>query len=290
LPKVCLGQDGFVVENRRTQSSRDAILAFARYHNFEGIEIHADFEIYASGTGQLMKKHYSKFSLQIPGLQTAHITSLYSPISDDVEERKQYVGAIGEALKFAAELGARHSTLTPPAFSPSYTQDGYGRIVERYIQTISEVVGLAEGFGVVMAIEPEPDLILNGGTYRDSIDDIKLVLNSISSKNLSVLYDIAHVNIISHGDPIGFLKQLNGRVSWVHVADNDLTFTPQGTAKHLEFGHGNVPMESLMRSLKEECPNLGWLQIDTWENPNPYHAAASGKRQLDFILGSIHWT
>ena len=82
-----------------------------------------------------------------------------------------------------------------------------------------------------MAIEPEPNLILNGGGLRDSLDDVNHILNMIKSKNLAILYDISHVNIISHGDPVGFLKALRGRVSWVHVADNDFSLSPFGTGK-----------------------------------------------------------
>ncbi len=272
------------------QYSRDSILKFAQNHGFEGIEIHADFDIYARGTAELMKKHYSKFALEIPGLQTAHITSLYSPISDDADVRKQYVIAMRDALEFASELGAMHSTITPPSFVPSWSAKDYAKTLATFIETVREVVHFAEKSGVVMAVEPEPDLVLNGGTYRDSIEDIRELLDSIASKSLQILFDIAHVHIISGGDPIDFAKELKGRISWVHVADNDLTFTPQGTSKHLEFGQGNVPMKDLMRVLKQECGALKWLQIDTWENPNPFEAAAKNKRLLENILKDIGWT
>jgi len=290
LPKICLGLDGFVTENRRMQYSRDSILKFAQYQGFQGIEIHPDFEIYARGTEDLMKRHYSKFEQSIPGLQTVQITSTYSPISDDKDVRKQYVGAMCDAIEFASKLGAKHSTITPPSFIPGWSHTQYDQSVATFIETVSDVVSFAEKSGVIMAVEPEPDLVLNGGTYRDSIEDVKQLLDSISSKNLQVLYDVAHAHIISGGDPIGFAKQLKGRISWVHVADNDLTFTPQGTSKHLEFGQGNVPMKELIHTLKDECgSSLEWLQIDTWENPNPYHTAAKNKRGLENILKEIGW-
>lgn len=289
MPQICLGEDGFVVENGAMRYRKDEILEFAKNHSFKGIELHSNFEAYVLGTERLLKNHYEKFGLQVPGLQTAHITSLYSPISDDADEREQYVKSMAEAIRFAAALDAKHSTLTPPTFTPNYTSDEYASIVDRYTSTISDVVSVAEKLGVVMAIEPEPDLILNGGTFGDSIDDVTQVLDAVASKNLNVLYDIAHVNIISHGDPIGFLQKLKGRISWVHVADNDLSFTPEGTAKHLEFGAGNVNMVQVMKALKEVVPKLEWLQIDTWANPYPYHVAARNERSLERILKEISW-
>ena len=131
---------------------------------------------------------------------------------------------------------------------------------------------------------------MNGGGARESIDDVRFILNTIKSKKLAILFDIAHVNIISHGDPVGFLKQLNGRVSWVHVADNDFSLSPFGTGKHQTFGEGNVNMKVLFSAMKSECPNLGWLQIDTWEHPTPLEAASKNKKELGRILREIGWS
>ncbi|HYB03354.1 MAG TPA: hypothetical protein VED17_02755, partial [Nitrososphaerales archaeon] len=88
----------------------------------------------------------------------------------------------------------------------------------------------------------------------------------------------------------GFLKRLNGRVSWVHVADNDFSLSPFGTGKHQTFGDGNVDMRKLFSALKSECPGLAWLQIDTWEHPAPFDAASNNNRELKGILSDIDWT
>ncbi len=47
--------------------------------------------------------------------------------------------------------------------------------------------------------------------------------------------------------------------------------------------------EALMISLKAECHNLDWLQIDTWENPTPYEAGVKNKRELVRILKKNSW-
>jgi sugar phosphate isomerase/epimerase len=288
LPKICLGEDGFVRFGQGPMTRRDEVLTFAKKEGFQGIELHAQFEMYTPGVAKATKGYYAQFGQEIPGIQTGHIGFFYPPISEDETTRKNYVSAVDDTLKFAEELDARHSTLTPPLFTTEMTPE-YDMLLDRYIKVVEEVIEKAEKRNVIMAIEPEPNLILNGGGLRDSLDDVNHILNMIKSKNLAILYDISHVNIISHGDPVGFLKALKGRVSWVHVADNDFSLSPFGTGKHQTFGDGNVDMVKLFGAMKDECPNLEWLQIDTWEHPEPFEAAAKNKKELERILREIGW-
>ena len=268
---------------------RDEVLSFAQKEGFQGIELHSLFEMYTLSVAKTTKEYYAKYGQDIPGLQTGHIGFFYPPISEDESVRREYVNAVEDAQRFAEALGARHSTLTPPLFIPDMTED-YDKLLARYVEVVSEVVARAEKHNVVMAIEPEPNLMLNGGGIRESLEDVEMILNTIKSKNLAILYDISHVNVVSHGDPVGFLKKLRGRVSWVHVADNDGSLSPFGTGKHQVFVEGNIDMRKLFQAMKEECPNLSWLQIDTWEHPDPFLAAKKNREYLEQILKEIRWT
>jgi sugar phosphate isomerase/epimerase len=290
LPKICLGQDGFVKLGSMIHPRREEILAFAQREGFEGIELHALWEIYVPGSEGTLRRYYSKFDQEIPGLQTGHITGIYSPISEDEDIRKRYVAAVADAIKFIAGLGGEHVSITPPYFMPGQTQETYTANVKKFTEVVHEAVAVAEKHGPLLAVEPEPNLILNGGNFRDAIDDVKELLATIDSKHLNVLFDFPHVNVLSHHDPVGFLKQLNGRVSWAHVADNDMTLTMIGTGKHLEFGKGNMDIVGLVKALKEARPRLPWLQIDTWESTEPFEQAASNRRQLSEILKTVGWT
>ena len=289
MPLICLGEDGFVTLGPGPKHTREEILFFAQKEGFRGIELHAQFEKYDLDSAGATKEYYSRFGQQIPGIQTGHIGFYHPPISEDVETRKEYVAAIDEALAYAEKLGAHHSTLTPPLFMDDMAPE-YDMLLDRYLEVVAQVVDKAEKRDVILAIEPEPNLFLNGGGARDSIEDVRHALNLIKSKKLAILFDIAHINIISHGDPVGFLKQLNGRVSWVHIADNDFSLSPFGTGKHQTFGEGNVNMRKLFSALKSECPGLAWLQIDTWEHPAPFEAASKNNRELKGILSDIDWS
>jgi sugar phosphate isomerase/epimerase len=290
IPKICLGQDGFVNLGQTEDTTTDNILSFAEGEGFQGIELHNQYQPYELKDAAAVRKSYLDRGLEIPGLQTGHLTYFNRPISENQDERKQYVADVDEALVFDQAIGGVHSTLTPPVMIGDFTPTEYDAAMARYVETIEEVAAVAEKRGIVMAVEPEPNLIMNGGRIREPIEDVKHLLNSVKSKNLCVLFDVCHVNVLSHGDPVGFLKKLKGRVSWVHVADNDLSLTPTvGTASHLEFGKGNVDLKKLMSAFKEEVPRLKWLQIDTWENPLPYETARKNKTELARVLNEISW-
>lgn len=290
IPRICLGQDGFVNLGQTEDTTTDKILSFAQEEGFQGIELHNQYQPYELKDAAAVRKSYLDRRLEIPGLQTGHLTYFDRPISENRDERMQYVADIDGALLFDQAIGGTHSTLTPPVMVGEFTPTEYDAAMDRYVETIGEVAALAEKRGIVMAVEPEPNLIMNGGRIREPIEDVKHLLDSVKSKNLCVLFDVCHVNYLSHGDPVGFLKKLNGRVSWVHVADNDLSLTPTvGTASHLEFGKGNVDLKKLMQAFKQEVPNLKWLQIDTWENPRPYETARVNKAELVRVLKEISW-
>ena len=290
MPKLCLGQDGFVNIGQTEDTTTEEILSFAEKEGFKGIELHNLYQPYEMKTAGSVRENYARRGLEIPGLQTGHLTYYNNPISDEEEDRRRYVSEMDGALQFAEAIGAVHSTITPPVIIGDYTPERYKELLHRYIEVLREVVAAAERRKVVMAIEPEPPMILNGGKFRAPIDDISEVLGSIRSKNLCILFDVCHANILSDGDPSGFLKKLDHRVSWAHVADNDMKVTPTvGTATHLKFGEGNIDMEKLMRTFKDEVPGLAWLQIDTWENPRPYEVAAKNKADLLKILDKVGW-
>jgi sugar phosphate isomerase/epimerase len=290
LPKICLGQDGFVNLGQTEDTTNDEILSFAQSEKFQGIELHNLFQPYELKNARTIRESYLEKGLEIPGLQTGHITYYNNPIGEDADERKRYVAAIDEALEFDQAIEGIHSTLTPPTLVGDYTSTEYDKALERYVGTIGDVAAVAEKRGVIMAVEPEPHMLMNGGKIREPIEDVRHLLNGVKSKNLCILFDVCHANVLSHGDPSGFLRKLNGRVSWVHVADNDMSLTPTvGTASHIEFGKGNVDLEKLMRTFKEEVPRLPWLQIDTWENPKPYETAHKNKAELARVLAKVGW-
>jgi len=293
MPKFCLGENGFIFGKPwHDLYEKKQILEFAMKQGFKGIELHPYYEPYKRGSEEKIRKEYDSYGLEIPCIQTGNATGLYSPVSPRKETRKKFVETLKDWIEFAHAVGAKNATLSPPHMIPDIITAGYTHkdIVDLFIDTTRQVVELAEKNDVVVSFEPEPQLLLNGGFHRRAIDDVLQVLEEIKSENLKVLYDTTHANTLSKGDPVGFLKALKGRVGWTHIADNDGTLTPYFlSSKHLPFGEGNVDIEGVMRTMKETCPHLEWLQIDVWESTAPFETAEKNKKVIESILKRISW-
>jgi sugar phosphate isomerase/epimerase len=104
----------------------------------------------------------------------------------------------------------------------------------------------------MLAFEPEPQMILDGGFMRKLTKDTLKVPDAIKSDYVKVLYDVTHANTLEKGDPVRFLKALKGRVGLTHIADNDGWITPYFlSSNHLEFGKGNIDIQAVMKTLKQ---------------------------------------
>jgi sugar phosphate isomerase/epimerase len=291
---MCLGENGFIFGLPwHERFEKRQILEFAKDEGFDGVELHPYFEPYLRARIKSIVKEYEAYGLEIPCIQTGRATHLHSPISPKAQTRRKFIRLMKEWLGFAHAVGARVSTLTPPNCHSNDIRElnlPHEKIIDLFIDSCRQVVDAAEKNHVVLALEPEPQMILNGGFFRKAIDDVWHVLDALDSKYLTILCDTTHAYTLSGGDPDGFLRALKGRVGWTHIADNDGTFTPYAlSSKHLVFGKGRINIDQMMRTFKEICPQLEWLQIDVWECTDPFKTAKKNKEILQGILNQISW-
>jgi sugar phosphate isomerase/epimerase len=293
MPRFCLGENGFIFgQPWHEMIDKQQILEFAKKEGFKGIELHPYYESFSKGSEDNIRDEFKSYGLEIPCIQTGFVTGMYSPLSSSEETKKKFVDTMKEWIEFAHLLGAPTATVSPPQFSADVIMNGYSHddMVNMFINALNQIVDTAEENKVVLAFEPEPQMILNGGFIRKPIEDILKVLDAIKSDYVKVLYDVTHANTLGKGDPVGFLKALKGRVGWTHIADNDGWITPYFfSSNHLEFGKGNINIEAVMKTLKETCPHLEWLQVDVWECTDPFGVAAKNKKTLEGILRRIKW-
>ncbi len=292
--KYCLGENGFIFGKpwHEEDIERQQILEFAKKEGFNGIELHDFYESYSKDSADEIRNELKSYGLEIPCIQTGTVTGMYSPLSDSEETKQLFLERMKEYIEFAHALGAPVATVSPPSFTGMLVMSGYSHddMVNKFIDVLNQLVETAEANKVVLAFEPEPQMILNGGFIRKPVEDSLKVLDAIKSDYVKVLYDVTHANTMGRGDPVGFLKALKGRVGWTHIADNDGWITPYFlSSNHLEFGKGNINIEAVMKALKETCPHLGWLQVDVWENITPFETASKNKKVLENILKKIKW-
>ena len=148
------------------------------------------------------------------------------------------------------------------------------------LDTYVRCTELTEEAGLTLALEPEPVQVV------DSLEDLLMILDGVGSPTLTMIFDFAHVNVLSGGRPLEFLSAVSGRIGHVHLTDNDgkqLLLDVKGascTSSHLAVGDGNLNMAALVGALRE-TGYAGWMQVDVWENQDPYRASRLGKLFLD---------
>jgi len=283
--KIALGENGFWSSDidYGTTYTASQVLAHAKELDYDGIEL---FLIYhsplpeKSSEVKKLKSLYNEQGMEIPAIQSSSGGSLADP---DSKKRKEYVDNVKKQIRFAAEIGATHSVALYPGSIP----DGLTKLkaLELLIESYCDITGEAERLKVTLNMETEPPFIVN------TPDIAKEVLDRVGSKNFKILWDFSHVNVISNGDPIGYLKLVGGRVGWTHVIDNDGSrryFSPIGarTSTHLPLGWGELDYANIIRSLLEYGYG-GWWQVDLWECPELFQASRINKTELERVLNNL---
>jgi sugar phosphate isomerase/epimerase len=283
--KIALGENGFwsCEISYGATYTLDEIFTHVKEMKYDGIEL---FPLYHNPLPEnskeikKLKRLYEEQGLEIPAIQSAPGGSLADP---DDNKRREYVNNLKKQVRFAAEIDATFSiALYPGPIPPGITPQ---KALQVLIDSYCDVVEEAEKLNVTLNMETEPPFIVNTPIKT------KEVLDRINSKNFKVLWDFSHVNVISNGDPIGFLKFIGGRVGWTHVTDNDGSrryFTAIGakTSTHLPLGWGELDYRNIIRSLIE-YGYAGWWQVDLWEYPEPFLASRINKKELDQILNDL---
>jgi hypothetical protein len=125
MPKICLGQDGFVNIGQTDDTTTEEMLDFANREGFQGIELHSLFQPYELKSVGSVKKNYSRRNLEIPGLQTGHITFYNNPISADPDERVYSTGWVLFDKNDPTNVLARAQE---PIFSPDREWEKVGQV------------------------------------------------------------------------------------------------------------------------------------------------------------------
>jgi sugar phosphate isomerase/epimerase len=275
-----LGLNGFASAERvHGLSFRLAdILAHAHGLGYDGIELFPFHEPYpTTATGQqALRALYRGYGLATPALQSAVRGHAASP-------ERSLRDAYAESIKAMLELAHTVEATVVGVWSGAPLSGvPAGEQMRWLLDTYQHCTALAEDAHITLALEPEPVQVV------DSLEDLLFILNGVASLAFTAIFDFSHANVLSCGQPLEFLMALSGRIGHVHLTDNDgniLRSDVEGashTSKHLAVGDGDLDMMSFVRGLRE-MGYSGWMQVDVWENPDPYRASRLGKQFLDTL-------
>ena len=129
-------------------------------------------------------------------------------------------------------------------------------------------------------IEPEPVQI----DY--SYDIAVQIVDAVASDYFRLIYDCAHAQVLV-GDALKAVTEFASHIGHVHFCDSDgLTRNDVGasrTSTHLAAGDGCLDLPGILTTLREVGYDR-WLQVDTWEHPDPIRCSRKTKSLVDATL------
>ncbi|OIP74896.1 MAG: hypothetical protein COZ07_08325 [Candidatus Infernicultor aquiphilus] len=290
--KICLGINGWSAGKNdlgiyEFHDPIELILDHAVEMKYDGVEI-VDLSIdpYPSNLRDIneinkFKKKYFSRNLKIAGVQAK---ILRWGANADEGKRMLCAKSIVDNVIFAKELGADYLAIWPDEKQADIND---WVVAQRILDTLRKTFNLLqeeninlENLNIVEETEPVECF--------SNLTIAKTVVNDINNPNFKILFDTAHINLLSNGGYIRKIKEFKGKIGHIHLADNDGTRwnsskTLGTSSKHLIIGEGDINIMEILGALKD-TNYTGWIQIDCWQNPNPFRCSEVNKKVVDAII------
>jgi sugar phosphate isomerase/epimerase len=255
------------------------VLDFAARAGFDGVELVGGWPMggYPKADEKAriaaLRRLYDAFGLQIFSLQTG-AAGAFAP---DETTRNRWLQTVADQARFAKAVGADCIGMWPGGPLRGQTID---QAIDRLAGSFRQVGAIAEDLGLLAAFEIEPPFVFN------TEDHLARILAATDHPSLKTIYDPSHFDLMSGstGRPHEMLERIGvKKIGYVHLTDTDGRLREGGTSKHLPCGDGHVDVDASLATLRQGGFR-GWVMIDAWEVPDPYHACTQGKRAMDEAL------
>ncbi len=176
-------------------------------------------------------------------------TAYYLPLCSPFESvRKAAVDELKNCIEAFARLGAAWMNIHPDRNVPMHDRKW---IIERNIQSLRELMPVAEEYGVGLMIENLP------GEFN-TLAQLAQLLDPLPSLGLHL--DIGHANLmVEKNTTPEIIESYGSRLRHVHLHDNK-----GGTADlHLPLGTGNLDLVRHLRTLKQ-CGDDGTITLEVF--------------------------
>ena len=193
-------------------------------------------------------------------------TYLPSWIEPDKARREIRVRHTLDSLKIAKQIDC--PVISIPPGGPLNGLDRQ-EAMHLFYQGLEQVVPLAEELGIMILVEPEPDLMIEtSGQFREFIKDVQ-------SKSIGLNFDIGHFFCVGE-DPRQAFEELFQWVGHVHLED----IASSREHNHLIAGRGAIEFKEIFTSMVQ----LGYkgdisLELYTYQD-TPEEA---GRESLDYL-------
>ena len=230
---------------------------------FNGVEIMCDQPHLYPPEYDLAKLDQVRQTLQRLDLKVTNLNSFtlfaigdtYLPswIEPDAERRRIRIAHTLSSLHVAKQLGSRCISIPPGG-----PLDGTPRskAMSLFFEGLEQVIPEAEALGVMLLVEPEPDLMI------ERTSEFQTFIKDIRSSSVGINFDIGHF-FCAGEDPAAAFETLFEWVGHVHLEDIGISRIHQ----HLVPGDGAIDLKAVFRKMNE----LGYqgdmtLELYTYAN------------------------
>ena len=187
-------------------------------------------------------------------------------IEPDPHYRRIRVNHTKRALTVAKELGAKQITTEPGG---PLEGRGWGECLKLFVEELKPVVEHAEREGVLLLVEPEPDLLI------ETADQYLEFTRHIQSPYLGLNFDVGHFYCVKD-DPGPTVHKLKEHVRHVHLEDIAATRVHH----HMIPGEGAIDFAPVLTALRDVGYD-GWVTIELYTcHENPDHAAKTARERV----------
>ncbi len=152
------------------------------------------------------------------------------------------------AIELTSSMGTGILIINSPRPGPEAPSD----LQAQFEEHLEEQLERAERLGVILAIEPEPGLLV------DNVDDAPELIDRMQSDHLRVNLDVGHA-FLTEDDVPAAIRRLGDLIVAAHIED-----MPRGEHRHLIPGEGDMDLPAIVEAL-DDIGFDGWLTVDLFD-------------------------
>lgn len=258
----------------KKHSLSEAIDAIASI-GYRGVEIMADVPHANPASFDREQREALKQLLRLRGLAVSNLNAFtlfaqgdtYHPtwIEDDADLRDARIRHTIACTELAVELGSRTVSLQPggPLIGTTLTRVDAAR---RFADGLSRVLDAARRHNVILAIEPEPGLLIETSQEYLEFKTAHFGDEPLVKMNC----DIGHLFCVGE-DPADVIRSMPGQIAHLHLEDIGKNRVHQ----HLTPGKGVIDFRSVFAALRD-VGYTGWTTVELY----PYETTAAGVAKI----------
>ncbi len=195
-------------------------------------------------------------------------------IETDVAYRRIRIDHTKAALTLAKRLAAPHITTEPGG--PVESDGTHRTAMSLFVEMLKPVVEHAEREGVVLLIEPEPELLI------ERFDQYLELADRVESPYLALNFDIGHAYCVGE-EPADWIPKMAAHTRHYHFEDIAATRVHE----HLVPGTGAVDFAAAMQAV-HATGYEGWITVELYPFvADPDAAGRDAKKHLEQIAAGL---